>query len=84
MSGTVATDSQMDELLRAWREFAWNREHMAAQLLQVVKIVARDVVTLADVSSGDPLRPEIVRRARARAERILADIGSHEEREKAH
>ena len=75
-------DELREELLRAWRAYAWNREHQAEKLLEVVKILARDVLALADVSPTDPLLPAIVRGARSRAARMLADIG--EAREHAH
>jgi hypothetical protein len=74
----MSDDALNAEIVDALRQIAATRELLAAALLGAVRILARDVLAVADVAPGDPLRGMIVRGARQRAERVLRDIGDDE------
>jgi hypothetical protein len=70
--------ARLEELVTCWREMAANNERLAGAMLGALRVLARDVLAVAN-APGDPLGPEIVRRARARAATVLQHLGDVEE-----
>jgi hypothetical protein len=70
--------ARLEELLRLWRSLAWNNERHTAAWVEVARQLARDVLQLVDVSPTDPLLPTIIREARERSQKVMANIGDAE------
>ena len=71
-------DEVTDELIQTLRALAANREQMAAGYLGLARVMARDVVLVASLAPGDPLRDRAIRGARQRAQRVLDVYGDDE------
>lgn len=69
------TNAEMVEIMR---QMVLGREMLSAALLGALRVLARDVLAVANVAPGDPLRAAIVRNAKQRAERVIRDIGDDE------
>lgn len=67
---------RLEQVIALLRGLATNNEKMAGQMLGIVRVLARDLLALADAPPAD--RPLVARGARSRAERILGFWGDDE------
>jgi hypothetical protein len=72
----MTEEEALRELVVALRGLAANNQKTAAAMMGFARVICRDVIALCDAGPAD--RHIVARGARARAERVLADLGDDE------
>jgi hypothetical protein len=69
-------DATVTELLAMNRSLVENNARYAQALAEILRILARDMLTVADLAApADDLEAAMVRHCRQRAQRLLAGLG---------